>query len=169
MTPNSQTITAPAAILDGLQGRDCPVCGAPEHAARAFLSASIDPARIGALSFASRKVPEFMTFRLVRCETCETVFAAEAPGAEALARAYRDAGYDSAEEARYAARTYAQALAPRLGAEHRGGTALEIGAGSGVFLQELLDLGFAEVIGVEPSHDAVAAAPAALRPHLRVG
>ncbi|WP_164712579.1 class I SAM-dependent methyltransferase [Methylobacterium currus] len=176
MTQDHQTLTVPAppAILDRLQGRDCPVCGTPERGARPFLSASIDPARIGALSYASRKIPEFMTFRLVRCGTCETVYAAEAPGAEALARAYREAGYDSAEEAKYAARTYAEALAPRLGpagrgAEPRGGAALEIGAGSGVFLQELLDLGFAEVIGIEPSHDAVAAAPAALRPHLRVG
>ncbi len=171
MTLDRQTLSAPApaAILDRLQGRDCPVCGTPERGARPFLSASIDPARIGALSYASRKVPEFMRFRLVCCGTCETVYAAEAPGAEALARAYRDAGYDSAEEARYAARTYAESLAPRLGPERHGGTALEIGAGSGAFLQELLDLGFAEVIGVEPSHDAVAAAPAALRPHLRIG
>ncbi|MGX7705841.1 class I SAM-dependent methyltransferase [Methylobacterium sp. Gmos1] len=169
VTLDSPTISAPVAILDGLQGRDCPVCGASERGAQAFLSASVDPARIGALSFASRKAPEYMSFRLVRCETCETVFAAEAPGADALARAYRDAGYDSAEEALYAARTYAQALAPRLGPEHRRGTALEIGAGSGVFLQELLDLGFSEVVGIEPSHEAVAAAPAALRPHLQIG
>lgn len=164
-----QAAPAPAAILHGLQGRDCPVCGTSERGAAPFLSASIDPARIGTLSFASRKPPEYMSFRLVRCRTCETVFAAEAPSAEALAQAYRDAGYDSAEEARYAARTYAEALAPRLSPEHRRGTALEIGAGSGVFLQELLDLGVTEVVGIEPSHEAVAAAPAALRPHLRIG
>ncbi|KMO21147.1 hypothetical protein SQ03_04125 [Methylobacterium platani JCM 14648] len=156
-------------MLDRLQNRDCPVCGAPEGRARPFLSASLDPARIGALSFASRKAPEYMSFRLVRCQTCETVFAAEAPEAEALAAAYREAGYDSAEEARYAACTYARALARHLGPAQGRGAALEIGAGTGIFLDELLALGFSEVVGIEPSHEAVAAAPAPLRPHLRVG
>ncbi|TNC13780.1 class I SAM-dependent methyltransferase [Methylobacterium terricola] len=156
-------------MLDRLRHRDCPVCGAPERDGRPFLSAAIDPARIDALSFASRKAPEYMTFRLVRCGPCETVFAAEAPEAEALAQAYGQAGYDSAEEAVYAARTYAEVLAPHLGPQQRGGTALEIGAGTGVFLRELQAMGFAEVVGIEPSLEAVAAAPAALRPHLRLG
>lgn len=169
MTSDRPDPAAPAALLDGLKGRDCPVCGAPERGARPFLSASIDPARIGALSFASRKPPEYMSFRLVRCGSCETVYAAEAPSAEALAHAYRQAGYDSAEEARFAARAYAEALAPHLRPEHRGGTALEIGAGSGIFLRDLQRLGFAEVIGVEPSHAAAEAAPADIRPHLRIG
>src|SRR5690606_4043504 len=37
--------------------------------------------------------------------------------------------------------------------------ALEIGTGTGVFLDHLRSLGFAEVVGIEPSKAAIAAAP----------
>ena len=117
-------------LLDGLRGRDCSVCGTSQSGSAPFLSASVDPAQIGSFSFASRKRPEFMSFRLVRCLTCATVYAAEAPSAETLAGAYATADYDTSEEADLAAHTYAQALASHLDASIRNGAALEIGAGS---------------------------------------
>lgn len=156
-------------LLDGLRGRDCPVCGAAESGSAPFLSASVDPARVGSFSFASRKSPEFMSFRLVRCLPCATVYAAEAPSADTLAGAYAEADYDTSEEADLAARTYALALAPHLDAGIRAGAALEIGAGTGSFLRELRGLGFRDVTGIEPSHAAVAAAAPELRDRIRVG
>ena len=156
-------------LLEGLRGRDCPVCGASESNSAPFLSASVDPTQIGSFSFASRKRPEFMSFRLVRCRTCATVYAAEAPSADTLACAYAAADYDTSEEADLAARTYALALAPHLDAGIRAGAALEIGAGTGSFLRELRDLGFSDVTGIEPSHAAVAAAAPDLRHRIRVG
>jgi SAM-dependent methyltransferase len=156
-------------LLEGLRGRDCPVCGAAEADSAPFLSASVDPAQIGRFSFASRKPPEFMSFRLVRCRACTTVYAAEAPSADTLAAAYAAAAYDTSEEADLAARTYALALSPHLGADIRAGAALEIGAGTGGFLRELQGLGFRDVVGIEPSHAAVAAAAPDLRHRIRVG
>ena len=146
-------------ILATVAPRDCPVCGQGSGRAAPFLSSTIDPARMTAFSFASRKAPEYMSFRLVRCRDCATVFAAEAPSAEALAGAYRSAGYDSAEEAVHAARTYAAHLAPRLEPGlPESGTALEIGTGTGVFLRELRAMGFRTVVGIEPSAAAIDAA-----------
>lgn len=156
-------------ILGELRLRPCPVCGRGSEAATPFLDGSVDPARVDRFSFASRKVPEYMSFRLVRCQNCETVYAAEAPSAEALAGAYRDADYDSAAEAILAARTYATALAPHLRDADRQGTALEIGTGTGVFLRELRTLGFQDPIGIEPSRAAMAAAEADVRDLIREG
>jgi SAM-dependent methyltransferase len=99
-----------------------------------------------------------MRLRLVRCPVCDLVYASPVPGPDALADAYEDAAFDSAEEARYAAATYAEALQrllPRL--PDRDG-ALDIGTGEGAFLSELLDLGFTGVGGIEPSTAPVAAA-----------
>ena len=110
-----------------------------------------------------------MSFRLVRCRDCQTIFAAEAPAAGTLAAAYETADYDSAEEAVFAARTYADALQPHLTREDRDGAVLEIGTGTGVFLGELRRLGFATTIGIEPSAAAIAAAPADIRPAIRAG
>ena len=154
-------------IFKDLEDRHCPVCGAtPEHSTL-FLEASYDPARMSEFSFASRKSPEFMSYRLLKCSDCTTVYAQAAPPAAALAAAYKAASYDSSEEARLAADTYLQALRPAIAALPQKGRALEIGAGTGVFLERLLGDGFEAVVGVEPSSAAIAAASAAIRPHLR--
>lgn len=49
--------------------RPCPVCGASPKGAPVFVEGSIDPARLDRFSFASRKMPEFMSHRMVRCRT----------------------------------------------------------------------------------------------------
>jgi SAM-dependent methyltransferase len=156
-------------VFDRQQPRDCPVCGAGADRASVFLEASFDPARLTAASFASRKAPEFMSHRLLRCPGCATVYAAAAPPAAALAGAYADADYDSGEEAALAADTYAAALAPVIASLPRRGRALEIGTGTGALLERLLQAGFAEVSGIEPSRAAIMAAPTSVRALIREG
>ncbi len=158
-----------AGVLDRLETRHCPVCGAGAGRAVRFLDASLDPARVTAASFASRKTPEFMSYRLLRCTVCETVYAAAAPPAALLARAYAAADHDSSEEAVLAADTYIAALSPLIAALPRRGRVLEIGTGTGVLLERLLRAGFAEAVGIEPSHAAIAAAPTAVRGLIREG
>jgi SAM-dependent methyltransferase len=83
---------------------------------------------------------------------------------ESLALAYRDADFDSSVESKYAATTYAEIVAT-MGVQK--GRALDIGAGDGAFLERLLELGFSEVVGVEPSSAPIAAASNRIRPMLR--
>ncbi len=156
-------------VFGRLETRSCPVCGLGADRAAMFLEASFDPARLTAASFASRKTPEFMSYRLLRCLDCQTVYAAAAPPASILAGAYAVAGYDSSEEAELAADTYIAALAPTLATRPPRGRALESGTGTGVLLQRLLDAGFAEVVGIEPSTAAIAAATPAMRSLIREG
>jgi SAM-dependent methyltransferase len=155
------------AIFAQLEDRHCPVCGAAPDQARLFLEASYDAGRIGDFSFASRKSPEFMSYRLLRCDECATVYAQAAPPASVLAAAYKAASYDSTEEASLAADTYVHAMREVIAALPQRGRALEIGTGTGVLLERLLDAGFAEVVGVEPSPAAIAAASPRIRPHIR--
>ena len=152
-----------------LQQRDCPTCGTPASGAPVFLPASVDAARLTASSFASRKTPEFMSYRLVNCPECTTVYASEAPSGRALASAYHAADYSSADEAAFAAQVYRDWLEPFLEALPLRGIALEIGTGTGVFLGHLKALGFNEVVGIEPSPAAIAAADPAIKPHIREG
>ncbi|HXK18010.1 MAG TPA: class I SAM-dependent methyltransferase [Polyangiaceae bacterium] len=72
--------------------------------------------------------------------------------------AYRDAAFDASDESGFAALTYGGFL-PRVSAQltdRRG--ALDIGTGDGAFLQQLLNHGFSDVVGVEPSAAPVRAA-----------
>ena len=139
--------------------RACPVCDTDSSAAKLFLKQNIDPARLSAASFASRKLPEFMCHQLVQCPQCDLVYANDPPDQSVLAHAYHVASFDSAQEADDAAAAYSKALAPVLSQLPNKGAALEIGTGTGIFLEALKAQGFATVVGVEPSAAAIAAAP----------
>lgn len=149
--------------------RDCPVCQTPAESASLFLEENIDQARISGFSFASRKEPEYMCHRLVRCKTCDLVYASNPPEQAELAHAYHVAEYDSSEEANDAAQAYIKAVQPTLLKLQRKQRVLDIGSGTGVLLELLKDEGFTELVGVEPSSAAIAAAPAHRREWLRKG
>jgi SAM-dependent methyltransferase len=129
--------------------RACPLCGSRDEAR--VLAASFDESRLGKLSFASRKPPELMHWRLVTCASCGLVYANPAPTKDVLLRAYRDAGFDAAGESRYAAGTYAAVAARLLPTLPDRAGVLDVGAGDGAFLERLLELGLTAVAGLEPS------------------
>lgn len=156
-------------LIGSMRHRDCPVCGTLAADAAPFIERSLDENRLTKASFSSRKVPEFMSYRLVRCRKCATVFASEAPGATALAHAYHGADYGSADDASFAAMVYREVLTPFLGQVPGRGVALEIGTGTGVFLSHFRQLGFREQVGVEPSPAAIAAAADDVRSCIREG
>ena len=144
------------------ESRPCPLCGAHDSS-NVYAEAKLDPAALDQYAFASRKVPEFQHHRLVICPSCDLLYASPVPPPGELADAYREAAFDSGEESRFAARTYFGLLSRfvhRLPDRHG---ALDIGAGDGAFLQELLDAGFSDVVGVEPSAAPVNAAPPEIR------
>ncbi len=139
--------------------RSCPVCRTDSSKAKLFLERNIDPAKFSGFSFASRKTPEFMCHRLVQCPNCDLVYANQPPSEDELAHAYHVADYDSSEEANDAATAYINAILPTLGSLARRQSVLEIGTGTGIFLEYLSREGFTELVGVEPSTAAIAAAP----------
>ena len=129
----------------------------------------IDSRRLTALSYASRKEPEYMSLRMVICPGCDLLYAPRVPPEQVLAEAYAGAGYDSGAEARYAAATYAVALRARLGPLSADcGPALEIGTGNGALLGHLRAMGFTEVTGIEPSRAAADSASPEVRAMIRV-
>jgi SAM-dependent methyltransferase len=162
------TEAATAGPLAELRPRSCPICGSSDDR-HLFAEQRLDLAQLDEHAFASRKRPEHMRLRLVECPGCDLAYASPVPSPEALAGAYDAAAFDTAEEARYAARTYAEELRGALAGlpERRG--ALDIGTGEGAFLAELLALGFSEVGGVEPSRAPIEAADPAVAPLIEHG
>jgi SAM-dependent methyltransferase len=150
-----------------LLDRQCPVCGSNDKSQVAY-PARIDEDKLDGFAFASRKLPEYMHLQLVKCPVCSVLYASPALAPEFLASAYRDASYDSDEEAEYAAATYAHQLDSILESLGDRGVALEIGAGNGAFLRHLRKAGFREVIGIEPSRQAADKADETIRPLIRL-
>ena len=149
--------------------RLCPVCHAGPAQARPFLEKNIDTTKLSGFSFSSRKEPEYMCHRLVLCTACDLIYADHPPDQTELAHAYHLADYDSAEEANDAAAAYISAIRPTLSALGRRQRALEIGTGTGVFLDYLAREGFSDLVGVEPSAAAIAVAPGHRRAWIREG
>jgi SAM-dependent methyltransferase len=146
--------------------RPCPICGSTDES-RVFSDARLDASRLDAFAFASRKIPEYMHHRLILCSACDLLYASPAPSVESVATAYRDASFDSGEEARYASRTYAEYLRPILDRLPDEDGAIDIGTGDGAFLRELLAAGFRGVVGVEPSTTPISSAPDEIRSLIR--
>ncbi len=151
-----------------LISRACPVCGSIDET-NVFAAADFDFTRLDQFAFASRKIPEYMHYRLLSCPTCDLLYASPVPRAEDLAGSYSDADFDSAVEARYAAMTYSSYLSEikqRL-PDLQG--ALDIGTGDGAFLEQLLEQGFTDVAGIEPSKAPIAAASTKVKQLIREG
>jgi len=148
--------------------RSCPLCGSVDQS-HVFADSNIDLTKLNESSFASRKAPEFMHCRLIECPGCNLLYGSPVFSLDVLARAYRDASFDSGEEAQCAAATYAQEIAKILPRLPDMNGALDIGTGDGAFLERLIDLGFQNVTGVEPSCVPYAAAKPAIRDRIRLG
>ena len=148
--------------------RSCPLCGSSDTS-RIFAEADFDFTRLDSYAFASRKIPEYMHYRLIECKQCDLLYANPLPKEKFLVEGYCEAAYDSNEESHSAARTYASFLPgikERL-ADLRG--AIDIGTGDGAFLESLFEYGFEGVVGVEPSRAPIATARNDISPLIREG
>ena len=146
--------------------RCCPICG-NNDGAKLFAEGNINLDLYDQFAFASRKVPEYMHWRLWECAACDVVYANPAPVAGQLNRLYLEAAFSSSIQARYAGRTYGRLLkriAARLPDRL---AAIDIGTGDGAFLNELLDQQFSRVIGIEASAAPIASADPRVRPLIR--
>lgn len=148
--------------------RLCPLCGSTDTGT-IFAEANFNIDNLDSFAFASRKMPEYMHYRLIDCPTCDLLYANPLPSQEYLTEGYGEAAYDSGVEAHYAAETYADALSTFIGQLPDRHGALDIGAGDGAFLERLLEQGFDQLMGVEPSRAPIAAARTDIRPFLREG
>lgn len=151
-----------------LDERACPVCGSRDRSSIVF-QARYDEVGLREFAFASRKTPEFMHFRMVRCSVCDLVYANPAPDPDWLWEQYEDAAFDAADESRHAARTYARLLKEIRSRLPDREAALDIGAGDGAFLEQLVEVGFSRVEGVEPSRAPVLQAKPEIRRLIREG
>ena len=150
-------------IAVSLESRLCPICGGRESS-RLYADANVGLEALDRFAFSSRKLPEYMHWRLWECCDCDVLYADPAPRPEDLAGLYGDADFDSSREAGYASRTYGRMLSRIVTALPDRSGAVDIGTGDGAFLKELLAAGFENVAGVEPSRAPIEAAEPSIRP-----
>lgn len=118
--------------------------------------------------FSARRVTEHFHYRMVRCARTGLVFSREILPEEELGRLYAGSKVTFGRYAGIIRKDYWRPLEPFLETAARG-RALEVGCSSGFFLEELLERGFQDVAGCEPSLEAKAMAPDPVRNRIRTG
>lgn len=148
-----------------MRERNCPVCGSSQN--RLFAEQNVNFAELNAFAFASRKLPEYMHWRLVECAVCDLLYATPVPTEDFLAGGYAEAAFDSGPEAVLASKTYQGALRTLVHRLPDRDGAIDIGTGEGAFLKRLLELDFTNVIGIEPSAAPIQQAEPQIKPLIR--
>ena len=100
--------------------------------------------------FSARRPVDRVHYRIVRCRNCGLVFSREMLPDDVLSRLYAQSSVTYGQYTGVLRRDYWRPLKP-FAASFRQGCALEIGCGSGFFLEELLARGCRKVRGCEPS------------------
>jgi SAM-dependent methyltransferase len=144
-----------------LRSTRCAICGTEGNATTLYES-TLDERAFTAEVFSARRRPDRIHYRLVKCNSCGLVRSDPATDPSLLARLYGESEFPT-DELQAARRTYGRHLDRALGLGAQRGSLLEIGSGTGFFLEEALARGFREVRGVEPSRSAVASASPAVR------
>jgi len=115
-------------------------------------------------SFSARRARRIEHYRIVRCNGCGLVRSSPVAGESTINSLYEESSFIYSSEAPYAASTYADLYLHAVKASGiRPESVLEIGCGTGFFLEAAMSMGVGDVAGFEPSRDCVDRAAPAVR------
>ncbi|MCX5786818.1 MAG: class I SAM-dependent methyltransferase [Elusimicrobia bacterium] len=145
----------------------CPVCDTAGNAAELY-PANFDMEAFNPAVFSARRLPDRVHYRTVKCNTCGLVRSDPVADTETLSRLYAASTLDYYSEIQNIRRTYGRYLAKAGKYLSPARSLLEIGCGSGFFLEEAFGRGYTKVRGVEPSAPAAEKAAPSVRSNIRV-
>jgi len=145
----------------------CLFCGEGEDAAELY-PRTFEPEDLTPEIFSARRVTEHFHYKIVRCRHCGLVFSREILPDDVLARLYSSSRVTFDEYTGIIREDYWRHLSPFLN-EINKGSALEIGCSSGFFLEKLLEEGFKNAYGCEPSIEAIGKAPPLIKKNIYSG
>lgn len=138
----------------------CLVCGY-ETKVKVLYKATFNKKHLNPLLYVSRRIPDRVHFRLVKCLNCGLVFSSPIYEEEEIIKLYKQSGVPLMDDLENSSDLYARYLRKILNNISKENF-LDIGCGNGFFLEKVKQLGFKEVWGVEPSVNAVKHLPRAL-------
>ena len=118
--------------------------------------------------FSARRSADNLHYEIVRCQNCGLVYSREILPQEITEKLYSQSGVTYGKYAGIISQDYWRPLKPFMGSIGRE-AALEIGCGSGFFLEKLADESFRNVFGCEPSIEARQKSVPAIRPNIHTG
>jgi SAM-dependent methyltransferase len=148
-----------------LKPTTCAICGAVDNSIEIYpANFSIDD--FNPDIFSARRIPDRKHYRIVKCKSCGLVRSDPIIDQETLADLYTKSSQTYENEVSNLINSYGRYLARLDKFQDQKGVLLEIGCGSGFFLERALEDGYQRVIGIEPSQQAVSKSSKRIRSNL---
>ena len=144
----------------------CLLCGNKQKL-KVMYPATITKANRQVEIWSARRSPDKIHFRIVECQRCGMIFSCPIWPAKMIAKLYSQASCSYAEQVPYAAETYWQLFKQYRHFLPKKPVVLEVGCGSGWFLEKLANKGITQVCGVEPGKGMIDQAPAWLKRRIK--
>ncbi len=158
----------PVAEAVRLRASRCAICGSIGNTDPLY-PPRLDPDAFTAAVFSARREPDRRHYAIGRCRRCGLVRSDPVAPEGVLERLYEASAYDYEDIVADLQATYGRYLDQLEAHGVNRVSLLEIGAGSGFFLEEALRRGYRDVTGVEPAEAAVRQAAPAVRDRLVCG
>jgi SAM-dependent methyltransferase len=129
----------------------CAICGTLENTQSIYPS-TLDQNSFTAKVFSARRLPDRKHYQWVKCRSC-SLYRSDPVQDIDLAKLYRDSTFDYSREIHGLKNSYRN-LVLKACPNPIGKTILEIGGGNGFFLEEALEMGFSNLIEIEPSTES---------------
>lgn len=142
----------------------CPICESLGNAVPVYPS-NVDETSFSTEIFSARRLPDRRHYQWVRCNAC-TLLRSDPVLDVDLEKLYVESTFDYSTEVNGLKKTYFNLVKKALSGKSFKKSIFEVGGGNGFFLEAAKDGGFANVAGVEPSTEAIAAARADIKPHM---
>lgn len=144
----------------------CPICESLGNSTPIYTS-NVNLETFNAEVFSARRLPDRQHYQWVRCVSCSLLRSDPVLDVN-LTQLYEESTFDYSTETNGLKKTYLRLVRKALGKTISPRSIFEVGGGNGFFLEAAKDFGFKKIVGVEPSHAAIDAARADIKPYLIV-
>lgn len=146
----------------------CPICGSMGNYTVVYKS-NFSYSDFTSEVFSARRLPDVIHYQIVKCKNDNLVRSSPVYDSSVVESLYKSSKLNYTEQIDNLTASYLEAInkvLPKLTTDAR---ILEVGCGNGFMLKALLDRGYGNLYGVEPSADAVAKADEKIRDKITVG
>ncbi len=147
---------------------ECPICGSKEDY-KVIYKSNLDNVVIDSNIFSARRLPDAVHYQIVRCKNDGLVRSNPVFKIDGIEKLYKESKFTYFDQVKDLTVTYLNALNEVLPFLSRDDEILEIGCGNGFLLQALLQKGFNNCYGIEPSLDAISKASEEVRRKINAG
>lgn len=132
----------------------CPLCGSAENYTIVYKS-NFNLSDLNPEAFSARRLPDYIHYQIVRCNNDGLVRSHPICDSLTIGALYKESKFNYAGQIDNLTVSYLKVLNEVLPRRSKEARILEIGCGNGFLLTALLDKGYSNLYGIEPSSDAV--------------